>query len=260
MAALLIGFAVISYVRLVLLFSGPYPPSGDVAEQLYWSHIWLGTAFPSPVTVWWIPPVYIFSIYIPFTHLFPLFTGQRLLMGIVPALLVFPTYLLLRESDIRPPFSLFGAYLLALAPSVSLMLTWNAGYNLFGIFWALFFFAGLAGALRTGRRGYVLLAALGFGLTAGTHYFTFAFLVLGFVWVGVLALWLLPRRAATARTLGKVLGAGLVCAAPFALVYLTLVQQTGNVGGAVTLSALSSLAQQILPFSSGGQALWSPLL
>lgn len=260
LAALFIGFAIITYARLVLLFGSPYPPSGDVAEQLYWSHIWLGTAFPSVVTVWWIPPVYIFTVYIPFTHLFPLFTGQRLLMGVVPALLVFPTYLLLRESDVNRPFALFGAYLLALAPSVSLMVTWNAGYNLFGMFWALVFFAGLAGALRTGRRSSILLAAVGFGLTAGTHYFTFAFLCLGFVWAAVLALLLTPDRARNARTIARVFGWGLVCAAPFVLVYVTLLQQTGNVGGGITVSALQMLGQQLLPFSSGGQALWSPLL
>ncbi|MGB7124164.1 MAG: GNAT family N-acetyltransferase [Thermoplasmata archaeon] len=258
--ALCTGFALIAFVRLDLLFSNPYPPSGDVAEQLYWSHIWLGTAFPSQVTVWWVPPVYIFTVYIPFTHLFPLFTGQRLLMGVVPALLVFPTYLLLRESDISRVFSLFGAALLALAAPFSLMLTWNAGYNLFGIFCAIVFFAGLVGALRTRRLGYIVFAAAGLGLTAGAHDFTFVFILVGFAWVVLLALLLLPGRWATVRTLGLVLGIGALCAAPFALVYVTLTQQTGNVGGAVTVAALETLGQQFLPFAWGAGTVWTPLL
>jgi GNAT superfamily N-acetyltransferase len=259
-AALITAFALIALARLLVLFSQPYPSSGDVAEQLYWSHIWLGTAFPSPVTVWWIPPVYIFLIYIPFTHLFPLFTGQRLLMGIVPALLVFPTYLLLRESNVRRSFSLFGASLLALAAPFSLMLTWNAGYNLFGMFWAILFFAGLTGVFRTHRRGYILLTAVAFGLTAGAHDFTFLFVCAGFALAAVLALLLLPRRKRTIRDLAFVLGVGLLCAAPFALVYFTLAGQTGNVGGAVTLSALNTLALQFLPFTWGARTTWSLLL
>ena len=258
--ALFAAFAVIAFLRLALLFAHPYPSSGDVAEQLYWSHIWLGTAFPSPVTVWWIPPVYIFTVYIPFTHLFPLFTGQRLLMGVVPALLVFPAYLLLRESSVSRGFALFGGSLLALAPPFSLMLTWNAGFNLFGMFWALLFFAGLTGTLRTHRRGYILLTGVAFGLTAGAHDFTFLFVCLGFGLIAVLAFILLPLRARTARSLGWVLGAGLLSAAPFALVYLTLASQTSNVGGAVTPSALNTLAQQFLPFTWGAQNTWSSLL
>jgi len=259
-SALVAAFALIAILRLVPIFQHTYPSSGDVAEQLYWAHIWLGTAFPSPVTVWWIPPVYLFLIYIPFTHLFPLFTGQRLLMGIVPALLLFPTYLLLRESRVSRPFSLFGASLLAVAAPFSLMLTWNAGYNLFGIFWALLFFAGLIGVFRTHRWGYIVLTALAFGLTAGAHDFTFLFVCAGFTLAAVLALLLLPQRRKTLRDLALVLGVGLLCAAPFALVYFTLASQTGNVGGAVTLSALDTLALQFLPFTWGAQTTWNLLL
>ena len=259
-AALLGSFALIALARLILLFQYPYPPSGDVAEQLYWTHIWLGTAFPSPATVWWIPPVYIFTVYLPFIHFFPLFTGQRLLMGIVPALLVFPTYWLLRQSNVNRAFSVFGAALLALAPTVSLMVTWNAGYNLFGMVWAMFFFAALVGALRTFRRNYILLAGLGFGLTAGTHYFTFVFVLVAFVFIAVLALVLMVNRAQVGRLLVLVLAAGALFAAPFALVYYTLLQQTGNVGGPVSLAAVDTLLQQLLPFAAGAQALGTPVV
>jgi RimJ/RimL family protein N-acetyltransferase len=258
--ALLVTFGVIALLRLELLFSYPYPPGGDVAEQLYWSHIWLGTAFPSQVTIWWIPPVYILSVYVPFTHLFPLFTGQRLLMGIVPALLLFPAYFLLRNSEVNRTFSLFGAALLALAAPLSLMVTWNAGYNLFGMFCALIFFAGLVSALRTHRRSAMAVAALGFGLTAGAHDFTFAFLCLGFVWVAILAFVLLPGRRATGRTLLWVTIGGAVCAAPFALVYLTLTAQTSNVGGAITSAAINGLVQEFFPFVWGGGSTWSTLI
>jgi RimJ/RimL family protein N-acetyltransferase len=258
--ALLATFVVIVLLRIQILFSYPYPPGGDVAEQLYWSHIWLGTAFPSQVSPWWIPPVYLFTVYIPFTHLFPLFTGQRLLMAVVPALLLFPSYFLLRESEVNRPFSLFGATLLALAAPLSLMVTWNAGYNLFGMFCALIFFAGLVGALRTRRRNYLIVAAVGFGLTAGAHDFTFAFICLGFIWVGVLALLLLPGRRATGRTLGLIAIGGAICASPFALVYLTLTAQTSNVGGAVTSAMIDSLVQGIFPFVWTGGSLWSTLV
>ncbi|HTW77639.1 MAG TPA: GNAT family protein [Thermoplasmata archaeon] len=259
-AALLATFAILVILRLQILFSYPYPPGGDVAEQLYWSHIWLGTAFPSQVSPWWIPPVYLFTVYIPFTHLFPLFTGQRLLMGVVPALLLFPAYFLLRASEVNRPFSLFGAALLALAAPLSLMVTWNAGYNLFGMFCALIFFAGLVAALRTHRTRYVVVAALGFGLTAGAHDLTFAFLCLAFLVTALLAFALLPGRRATGRTLFWITLGGLICAAPFALVYLTLTAQTSNVGGAVTSSALNSLAQGLFPFVWGGGSVWNPLI
>ena len=258
--ALFTAFGVIVALRLQILFSYPYPSGGDIAEQLYWSHIWLGTAFPSQVTVWWIPPVYIWTVYIPFTHLFPLFTGQRLLMGVVPALLLFPTYFLLREAQVNRPFSLFGASLLALAAPLSLMATWNAGYNLFGMFCALVFFAGLMGALRTYRGGYLLVAAGGFGLTAGAHDFTFAFLCLGFLLSAFLAFLLLRGRKATGRTLALVAVGGAICAAPFTLIYLTLTAQTSNVGGAVTSAQLNALAQQFFPFVWSGGSVWTSLI
>ncbi|MGA7923224.1 MAG: GNAT family N-acetyltransferase, partial [Thermoplasmata archaeon] len=258
--ALMASFAVIATLRLLILFSYPYPPSGDVAEQLYWSHIWLGTAFPSPATIWDVPPVYLFLVYIPLTHLFPLFTGQRLLMGVVPALLAFPTYLLLRECRVNRFFSVFGASLLALAAPVSLMVTWNAGYDLFGMFWALLFFAGLVGALRTHRRSYMLLAAVSFGLTAGSHDFAFVFICLAFGLIIALALLLLPDRRATFRSFGIVLGVGLLCAAPFALIYYTLAGETANVGGAVTIGALKTLGRGFLPFSWAAVDTWSTLV
>ncbi len=259
-AAVLATFAIIAVLRWQILFSYPYPSGGDIAEQLYWSHIWLGTAFPSQVTVWWIPPVYIWTVYVPFTHLFPLFTGQRLLMGFVPALLVFPAYFLLRESQVNRPIALFGAALLALAAPLSLMVTWNAGYDLFGMVCALIFFGGLVGALRTRQGSYVVVAALGFGLTAGAHDLAFAFLCLGFVWTAILALLLLPGRWATGKLLGLVTLGGLICAAPFALVYLTLAAQTSNVGGAITTSALNALAQEFFPFVWSGGTVWSNLI
>jgi RimJ/RimL family protein N-acetyltransferase len=258
--ALFAAFAAIVAIRLQVLFGYPYPPGGDVAEQLYWSHIWLGTAFPSQVSRWWIPPVYIWTVYIPFTHLFPLFTGQRLLMGVVPALLLFPAYFLLREARVNRPFSVFGASLLALAAPVSLMVTWNAGYNLFGMFCALIFFTGLIGALRTHRGGYILVAALGFGLTAGAHDLSFAFLCLGTVLGALLAFLLLRDRRATGRTLALVALGGAFCAAPFALVYVTLTAQTSNVGGAVTSSALNALANEFFPFVWSGGTVWNALV
>jgi RimJ/RimL family protein N-acetyltransferase len=258
--ALFTAFGVIVALRLQILFSYPFPSGGDVAEQLYWSHIWLGTAFPSQVTVWWIPPVYIWTVYIPFTHVFPLFTGQRLLMGTVPALLLFPAYFLLREAQVNRVFSLFGASLLALAAPLSLMATWNAGYNLFGMFCALVCFAGLIGALRTHRGGYILVAAGGFGLTAGAHDFTFAFLCLGIVLTAILAFLLLRGRRATGRTLALIALAGAFFVAPFTLVYLTLTAQTSNVGGAVTSGALNALAQQFFPFVWSGGSVWTSLI
>jgi [ribosomal protein S18]-alanine N-acetyltransferase len=258
--ALFTAFGVIVALRAQILFSYPYPSGGDIAEQLYWSHIWLGTAFPSQVTVWWIPPVYIWTVYIPFTHVFPLFTGQRALMATVPALLIFPAYFLLREAQVNRVFALFGASLLALAAPLSLMATWNAGYNLFGMFCALVCFTGLIGALRTHRGGYILLAGGGFGLTAGAHDLTFAFLALGIILVAILAFILLRGRLATGRTLALIAIVGALCVAPFTLIYLTLTAQTSNVGGAITSSALNALAQQFFPFVWTGGTVWTTLV
>ncbi len=258
--ALFIAFGVIAALRLQILFGSPYPPGSDVAEQLYWSHILLGTAFPSQVTATSILPVYMWAIYIPFTQLLPLFTGQRLLMGVVPALLLFPAYFLLREARVNRVFSVFGASLLALAAPLSLMVTWNAGYNLFGMFCALVCFAGFIGALRTHRGGYILVAAVGFGLTAGAHDFTFAFLCLGIVLTALLALLLLRGRGATGRTLALFTLGAACCSAPLVLTYLTLTAQTANVGGAVTSSQLNALAQEFFPFVWTGGNVWSGLI
>jgi hypothetical protein len=253
--ALVLSFAAIAALRLAVLFSQAYPPGADTAEQLYWTHLWLGTAFPSPVPFYQALPVYLFTWYLPFTRVFPLFTGMRLLMGITPALLVFPTYRLLRVAQLARSTSLFGANLTALVPTWSVMLSWNGGFSLFSFVLAVLFFAFLVEALQAPSRNRILGAGITLALVAGSHYYTFLFVVLTFAVTSGLLLLLYEQRRRTLVTVGKILGLGAVCTLPFALCYEALITQTYLTGGpsqtSILTNALTIWSPINLQFSGG---------
>jgi len=243
------AMAVVALLRLAVLLRYPYPPGNDIAEQLYWSRQWLGSAFPgAPAPL--VPPLYLLVYYRPLIAPFPLFTGMELLMGITPALLVPPAYLLLREARISPPFSYFGAILTACMPTWSLLLSWNGGYTIFSLVFVLLFFAGLVGAVDQPRRSRILLAGVAFGLVAASNYLSFLFVAVAFA---LFALVTVPARRWALRTMGQVLAVGLVVSAPLAWFYYTLVTQIYNVGGPV--SSTSGFAALLLVLSGA----WGPI-
>ena len=166
---LLALFAISAFIRGVVLFSYPFPPSGDVAGDLYGAAAWLGHPVLALASSPLPPPLYYFIIVIPFTHAFGIMTGTRLYMTIVPALVVFPGYLLAKNLTKNAWLALLGALLIGTSANFSLMVTWNAAFNMFGIFFMLFFIFFLQRAFEGSRVKDVLLSGLFFALVVGTH-------------------------------------------------------------------------------------------
>jgi hypothetical protein len=224
------AFVLVLVLRAVIIFASPYPPSSDVAGDLYNAHAWLGHALPAMATQPLPPPVYFFAVVTPFSTALPVFDGLRLYIVLVPALLTFPAYLWIRESNVRPLAALFGALLVALAAPFSLMLTWNGAYNLFGIFFLLFFLALFARTFRTQSRGPAALAGFSFALIAGTHQLTFVVAAIALVFAGLMVLATLrPARTAIRWTL-VIAAIGVAAAAPFLYLDWISAHATVNVG------------------------------
>lgn len=246
-------------MRLVVLFSLPYPPGGDAGEQLYSTHVLLGTVFPSPPnTPWQIPPLYYFLFFVPFTYTMPFFTGATLLIGITPALLVFPAYWLLKKGGAATGFALFGAALLASSTMVSSVASYNAGYNLAGLFFALFFFAELVAYLRSPNRRSLLLASIMFVAVGATHFLTFLFVVAALLIAGIFAIGLVPSHRRTLRSFGVLLLGCAVGSLALIPTYYNLVPTIVNVGpSSATLP--SNLPETLLPMAWGYSS-WSQSL
>lgn len=184
--SLVVVFAIFCSLRAIVLFSYPYPPSGDVAGDLYAADYWLGHSIAglsqSPLP----PPLYFFVIVIPFTHVFGIFLGTRLYMSVVPALLIFPGYLIAYRISSNKLFGLGGAALIGGAASFSLMVTWNAAYNLFGIFFMMFFIYYLQRSYESPQLKNLVLSGLFFSLVVGSHALTALVSFIMFVLSGVL--------------------------------------------------------------------------
>jgi hypothetical protein len=228
--ALALAFAAIFFVRLEILLQYPYPPSGDVAGDLYAAEAWWGHPIPALASQPLPPPIYFFAIVTPFTSLFPVFLGMQLYMVFVPALVVFPAYFWLRESAVRPLLALFGAGLLAMAAAFSLMLTWNAAYNLFGIVFLILFLAFLARAFRRPGRTDLFLAGVSFALIAGTHQLTFVVGAIAFATFAMILLATSAHRWRDLRRLLLIAAIGFALAAPFLALDALSAQATANVG------------------------------
>ena len=209
--ALFAVFAAVVAFRLELLSTLPYPPGADAGEQLYATHVFLGTVFPSPPnSPWGIPPLYYFLFYMPLVLTLPVFTGIKLLMAVVPALLVFPSFWLLRKAELSVPFALFGGALVASSESVSFVVSYNAGYTIAGLFFAIFFFAETLAYLQSRSRKDLVLASLFFAATGATHYLVFFYVIVTAIVIGAVALVVLPHRKRLLVSLGLLaLGLGL---------------------------------------------------
>jgi hypothetical protein len=116
----------------------------------------------------------------PFTHLFPVFLGIKLYMALVPALIVIPAYLYLRESSLGRPLSIVGGLLTASLATYSQMAVWNAGVNLLAISFLLLALTFLTRALRTGTLLNCGVTGFFVGLIGATHQLTLTATVLAF--------------------------------------------------------------------------------
>lgn len=234
--------------RFLTLTIYAYPPSGDAGGDLYQAHAWLGHAIPglssSPLT----GPVYSFLIVIPFTTLLPVLEGIQAYMAFVPAILCFPAYYWIRQSGANPFWALTGAALLGGAAAFSLMVTWNAAYNLFGIFMLTWFVGFLTAYLRRPRRATLILTGMSFAGIAASHPLTFLVAVL------LLGLISIERTTVSFGRWGNLKEVGWIwtsCAGFGALVsplYASLLPLTTTSGqGPQTLSSALTQIQSNLP-------------
>src|SRR5271154_6689349 len=90
--ALTVGVGAVFALRMHTLLGFPYPPSNDAGGDLYSAQQWLGHPI-SGVDVSLQPPLYYWLVVIPSVWAFGPFLGPQFYMALVPALLVFPGYL-----------------------------------------------------------------------------------------------------------------------------------------------------------------------
>ncbi|MGI0052944.1 MAG: hypothetical protein ACRECR_01610, partial [Thermoplasmata archaeon] len=214
-------------LRLPVLLSHPYPPGSDIAEETFWTHLWLGRTFAGAPSALSVPPLYLFAVLAPLLAVLPVFTAGIATDLVVSALVVFPAYLLFRRVPLRPGFALLGSFLFGSSAAFSSMITWNGGYNLFGIAMLTFFLAFLLEALETGSRGPALFAGISFGLVAASNFLS---LFIGVVLLGVLVPLLLASEARwrLLRSWAKVVGFSLLAALPSVPVYYVLTRGLSN--------------------------------
>jgi hypothetical protein len=217
-------------MRFVALGPSPFPSGSDGGGDLYGAHWWTGSAPSAGVDSPPLPPLYYFAVVLPFTSLFGTFTGIRLYVSVIPALLVFPGYRLFRLSGAQTRWAAVGGLLLAGSAAFSLMVSWNAAYNMFGIFLLLFFLASLPAALGRPTRRSVVWSAVCFGLVASAHELTL--LVAGIALVVSCAGYVLmadAARAALKRAARLLLscGAGALPLVPLYAQYLRVQAHSG---------------------------------
>ena len=253
-AALITTAAVLFFLRFYILSAYPYPPSADVAGDLYGLHAWLGQAQPNLLGPALTPPLYPLLVVAPFVMLFPTFVGLKVMIALVPAVIVFPAYLFLEESGMRKPWTILGAALLAGSTLFSLMSTWNSAYNLFAIFLLLFFLTLLTRALK--HEGWVgaLLTGISLAAIAATHELT---LVMAIVTLGFSCGWyVIARRDQFRARLQRVLRIVIIsaiCLLPLSGLYLSYAGSSANNGVGQYFPALESLYQASWFFAWGYQ-------
>ncbi len=248
--ALSAGTALVFILRLHILLSYPYPPSNDAGGDLYSAQQWLGRSI-SGVDVSLQPPLYYWLVVIPSVRAFGPFFGPQFYMALVPALLVFPGYLVCRETQASVPSSVLGGIGLALATTFSLMVTWNGSYNALAIVFLTFFVAMMARAFRTGTRLDCVLAGLTFGLVAATHELTFVVAALSMGFACLVTLVLTRASRSQIRRVLLVAGAGFLACLPVIPIYLASVGVSANLGVGVFQSQLN-FAYSTFPYFAWG--------
>lgn len=240
--------AVFTVARYLVLVPLGYPPSSDAAGDLIWLHTYLGHPVPGFDLGQLPPPIYFFAIVAPFDLAMGPFAGAQWTMAVVPSLLTFPAYRLARAAGADRAPSLVVAALLGSSGALSLMVTWNSGYNAFAIVLLTAYFAELLRYLDRPTRNRMLVAGLLFAAIAGSHLLTFlfaavttAFVLLGHVLLG-------PARRAAARAAVWVAGTGALFALPFASILYANYRVSTNVGGPVSPIGLHELGQTYATF------------
>lgn len=156
-------------MRYAILNSQALPPSNDVAGDLYLAHVWTGNSIPQLRGVIVQPPLYFFIIVIPFTTFFSVLRGMIIYMSFVPAILTIPTYLLSRNIGLNRLSGYLASFLVGISAIFGNMMTWNAGYNLFGMFFLILAANFLINFLRKPSKINAFYVSLLFALTVGTH-------------------------------------------------------------------------------------------
>ncbi|MCI4369245.1 MAG: hypothetical protein L3K09_06770 [Thermoplasmata archaeon] len=251
--------ALVAIFRWEILAQIPYPPSADAGSDLYVTRLTLG----HPLVHSWIsqqPPVYYLLIEAPATAALAPFVSVDFVMAMVPALIVFPGYLLIRETGASRPGAILGAALLAVATDFSLMVTWNGGSNMFAIVLLAFLLYFLIRTFRTPDRWHIALSGLFLSLIAGTHELTFTLALLILLYATVA--WVLLSRSVRVplKTFFSIIAVGAVLSLPYLAVYVTSVHQSTNLGVGGYLYALTVAYQMFPTFAWGFQGTVVPLL
>lgn len=237
-----------------ILFQFPYPPSNDAAGELYTYHAWLGSSLPQMGSGPLPSPVYTFAILVPFLSVFPPFIGIEWYIAFVSALVAVPAYFLTKEIGLRTPLALVASFMFGTAATFGLMVSWNAGSNLFGIAMLLLMLIFLARWMKRPTLTRAVFVALGFGLLAGSHPLTF---VVGVVSLAVCLLCFLlegPRAVVfNWKPTAILAGACVVSFLPFEPIYFQSTATAANVGIGSFGANLASYYQLGLGFAWGVQ-------
>ena len=254
--ALLAVVCIAFYLRYLVIFQYPYPSGNDAGGELYTAHSWLGNSLPNVNSDSLVSPIYEFLVVIPFTSIFSPFLGIKLYIIVLPAILGIPEFLLLREIGLCKITSIVGAFLLSFSSSYSLMLTWNAGVNIFAIFLMIFFLLYLVKAFKYNKTKHQILASLFLSLIVGSHILTAVVSVITFfVTVTLISLKDHSNARAHFRVAGKILLFSLISCSPYFYSYIQYLFSTTNVGiGSFTYNIYWSYEHSIL-FAWGFQSL-----
>ena len=250
-------------MRASILFASPYPPSNDVAGELYGAHAWLGHSIPMLAGTPLSSPVFTFVVVIPSLWALPVFTAQRFYMSFLPALLVFPTYFLEREIGVGRYWSVLGAFMMGTATTIGLMVTWNGGSNTFGILLLLVFAALLVRTYRNRSLKTIAITGVTLALIAGADPIS---LIIGAITLVLSALLLILlttgwRNRLEAFLLNvKVVVFATLFSLPFAFYYFTTLQGTSNAGVGSYWTNVIWFYSNTLFFPWGFQAVTGSLL
>lgn len=255
-----IVFIAFFVLRGSVFFTHPYPSSADVAGDLYGAQLWLGNPISSAPQSLLQPPLYYFLVVIPSTKLLGVFLGTKAYMTLIPALLSFPGYYLVKDLTKSKIFATGGSALLSGAASFSLMVTWNASYNLFGIFFLLFFIYTLKKAYAINSIRTYLLAGLSFSLVVGTHPLTALVSFAIFLFSAILLLGSsVVMRQSVKQTLYKILyifGFMLLFSLPYSTIYYGIYSSSIFTGASYS-STLSFYYANLLNFPWGFQGVYN---
>ena len=220
------AFAVVIYLRYSIVFSFTYPPGSDGAGDIIISKSMLSRGISYPETV---PPFYYVSVMITTLQFLSPPLSIKFLITLIPALIVFPSYFILRDQGCNRLFSIMGAFLLAYSAAFSLMISWNSAYNIFGIFLMLFYLLFILRYLKQKSNSNLILSAVFFTLVAATHELTFLIAVVTTIFIFVAHLWSRRNIIALIDIL-KYLGVALAFSSILIPVYIYNILILANLG------------------------------